>query len=443
MAARQKTVKSRAAPAAYFLSLTVENVRCFGKKQSLDLSNGQGGPARWTVILGDNGVGKTTLLQSMVASQPESQKRRTPPNHVRFWMPIRGRGKNKIVIDTEYAVGSRLDAARKRYQIRKCMWSREKTGRGSSFGDYYSEFSLNETESFSIFAYGAARKMPNRESPDRVWSHGTESLFYDDIDLLDPEGWLLKADYTAQRSTRIKKRAEAQVDKIKEILIRLLPDISDIRISNPRTTADEPRAEAKTPYGWVPFPDLGLGYKTLIAWVTDFANRLFVRYPDSDDPLAEPAIALVDEIDLHMHPRWQRTILNYLSERFTNTQFIVTAHSPLIVQSAQNPNIVVLRREGNQVVIDNDVETVRGWRVDQVLTSDLFGFETARPAKLEPLIQERKKLLTKSKLRKTDKERLRQLEHEIGDLPAGDTQEDRRAMDIIRRAARHIEKSGD
>src|SRR5215208_6807898 len=55
---------------AYFLSLTVENVRCFGPKQTLDLSNGKGRPAQWTIILGNNGVGKTTLLQSIAALTP-------------------------------------------------------------------------------------------------------------------------------------------------------------------------------------------------------------------------------------------------------------------------------------------------------------------------------------------------------------------------------------
>src|SRR5204862_2700743 len=52
--------------ASYFLSLSLENVRCFGPKQTLDLSDGNGKPARWTIILGLNGTGKTTLLQSLV-----------------------------------------------------------------------------------------------------------------------------------------------------------------------------------------------------------------------------------------------------------------------------------------------------------------------------------------------------------------------------------------
>ena len=52
----------------YFLSLTLENVRCFGESQTLDLSDGNGKPAQWTVILGDNGTGKTTLLQTLFES---------------------------------------------------------------------------------------------------------------------------------------------------------------------------------------------------------------------------------------------------------------------------------------------------------------------------------------------------------------------------------------
>ena len=55
---------------AYFLSLSVENVRCFGPKQTLDLSNGAGRPAQWTIILGNNGVGKTSVLQALVAVAP-------------------------------------------------------------------------------------------------------------------------------------------------------------------------------------------------------------------------------------------------------------------------------------------------------------------------------------------------------------------------------------
>src|ERR1700749_3080882 len=54
----------------YFMSLELENVRCFGEKQVLDISDGNGNPAQWTLLLGDNGVGKSTILQCLAWMRP-------------------------------------------------------------------------------------------------------------------------------------------------------------------------------------------------------------------------------------------------------------------------------------------------------------------------------------------------------------------------------------
>src|SRR5262249_43351784 len=61
------------------------------------------------------------------------------------------------------------------------------------------------------------------------------------------------------------------------------------------------------------------------------------------DPLAGRALVGIDEIDLHLHPRWQRTVLPQLADLFPNTQFIVTTHSPIVVQAAIDRNFAVLR----------------------------------------------------------------------------------------------------
>jgi predicted ATP-binding protein involved in virulence len=158
------------------------------------------------------------------------------------------------------------------------------------------------------------------------------------------------------------------------------------------------------------------------------------------DPLAEPAIVLVDEIDLHMHPKWQRTIMEFLTERFPNTQFIVTAHSPLVVQAAKDANIVLLRREGDRVVIDNNPEIIDNWRVDQVLTS-VFELPSARPAALDPLLDRRYELLGKAHLSEADEAELRELDIQIGSLSTAENPDDIKAMDIIRRAAKLLESS--
>jgi predicted ATP-binding protein involved in virulence len=217
-----------------------------------------------------------------------------------------------------------------------------------------------------------------------------------------------------------------------------------LRFAEQEGETSPPRVEFHTPYGWVTIDQLSLGYRTMIAWVVDLARRLFKRYSESDNPLAEPAVCLVDEIDLHLHPKWQRKIIDFLSERFPNTQFIVTAHSPLVVQAAQDANVALLKRveveDGDDYVeIHNDMEPVGNLRVDQILTSDLYGLESARPPQLDDLLEERRKILEQSELSDDDEERLDEIEKKVGDLPSGETKEQRDAMEFIERVADQLE----
>ena len=71
---RSKAATAEPSPPTYFLSLTLENYRSFGPKQTLDLSDGNGRPAPWTVILGDNGTGKTSLLRKLVDMVPRERR---------------------------------------------------------------------------------------------------------------------------------------------------------------------------------------------------------------------------------------------------------------------------------------------------------------------------------------------------------------------------------
>jgi len=176
----------------------------------------------------------------------------------------------------------------------------------------------------------------------------------------------------------------------------------------------------------------------MTAWIVDLSSRLFERYGTLTDPLSGPAVCLVDEIDLHLHPRWQRDLITRLTALFPNTQFIATAHSPLVVQAAPDANIVVLKRQGDSVIIDNAPRSVRKWRVDQILTSELFDIPSARAPELDEAIRERDEILAKPVLSDDDERRLAELRAAIGDLPHGDTPEDIEAMDVIRRAAQAL-----
>lgn len=455
---------------AYFLSLTVQNIRSFGPKQLLDLSDRKGHPAQWTVILGDNGVGKTTLLQilsSLVPTQnvqfgkfikklPDADRRlKLIPlekiedllypgvlglasllNPASIFNEIHGAGSTEL--HTSLQVGSRLTS--------KTNGTKEEHIYIKKVKEKY-DFSsiLNESlKSFVCFGYGASRRMGETSLSEQAEDSRFASLFSDSADLMNAEEWLLQSNYAAHvvKNPVARKKAEKRRDDIKDVLISLLPDVEDIRFAQLAKTKPTPSVEFKTPYGWVLIKQLSLGYKTLVAWIVDFASRMFERYPESPNPLAEAAVVLVDEIDLHLHPKWQRTLMRYLSDRFPNTQFIATAHSPLVVQAASDANIALLKREGDHVVIENDLKAIHGWRIDQILTSDLFGLESARPPQLDRLLAERTKLLSKAKLTKKDSEELKRIETNIGSLPTGETPEDMEAMDVIRRAAVRLKAQG-
>ncbi|MBF0402220.1 MAG: AAA family ATPase [Magnetococcales bacterium] len=82
---------------------------------------------------------------------------------------------------------------------------------------------------------------------------------------------------------------------------------------------------------------LSQGEKALMALVGDIARRLVMMNPALHDPLQGEGIVLIDEVDLHLHPRWQQTILGQLAKTFPNLQFILTTHSPIVI--SQEPGL--------------------------------------------------------------------------------------------------------
>lgn len=434
---------------AYFLSLEVENVRCFGEKQKLDLSDGKGKPAPWTIILGVNGTGKTTLLQCLVGFELVKQSRlieskdKESVENKGFKFDIRPsffptanelirRHPSDFVLSVfriKYVTCP--DMAAENIRLNTMSYTiTHKIGKpfltsSIGFGN------ATDVEIFDppvTFSYGAGRRIGEiaflEESVD---DDPTGTLFSDKAKLRNPEEWLIYLDYTSSTEYMVprdrvlqRKRRDIAIELLKAVLW----EIDDIRFIPGEGMRPKPRVEFLTKFGWVPFRQLGYGYQSLATWVADFASRMVERYPYSENPLAEPAVVLVDEIDLHLHPKWQRELMGRLTKLFPNTQFIATAHSPLIAQAAADANLAVLRRDGDQVLIDNDVDYIRNWRVDQILTSDLFGLETARSPAIEGMILERQNLLGLSKLTAANKKRVKQLEMDIGDLPTGTTSEE-------------------
>ena len=76
---------------------------------------------------------------------------------------------------------------------------------------------------------------------------------------------------------------------------------------------------------------LSQGEKLTMAMVGDIARRLSILYPNSENPLLGSGIIIIDEAELHMHPKWQRSLIERLNNTFPNCQFIYTTHSPLLI----------------------------------------------------------------------------------------------------------------
>jgi len=441
----------------YFLSLEVENIRCFGEKQILDLSDGAGKPAQWTLLLGDNGIGKTTLLQCLTwmrtVEAPMDDIKRTKKGvmvkpimddleeNTEMEVLIRTGDNMKSIIKGTYSLNTGFSenhssSKKKDDTIQVGMILEAKQGQLTNVLPILDD--LKSFNSPNLFAYSASRHMATRNLEQSELRDPVANFRSESADLYDAEQVLLSLDH----SSRIDPKGNSGplLLKVKQLLADLLPDIDDaekIKILGPKVfTEDQAPSGVQIimPSGAVTLDALSLGYKTMLAWAVDLALRLFRANPKSVAPLSESAIVIIDEIDLHLHPKWQRQVKTFLCKHFPNVQFICTAHSPFMAQAAENANLVALKREGNHVVIDNNPLIVEGWRIDQIATSDLIGVPSARSVQVEVILEERRVILLKKRKSANDKKRIAELDKIISNLPTEEDSDNQRTMDLIKKA---------
>ncbi len=368
-------------PPAYFGSLTIENVKCFKGKHEIDLSDGNGKQAMWTVILGSNNTGKTTLLRCLAYLEPVNK------NHGEDYIisKITEDYIDKRFLPYNYKIYCHWISSKiiNRWGFERCS-EEEYLNDGSLWG---STILPNKTIDAIVYGYGTSRRMGNTSLSDNENQDNTATLFADDSTLINAEEFILQTDYASNKI----ESAKFRLDKIRTILTNgLLPDVKNFRCTSVEIhNKINNFVEFETDYGWVKLRELGYGYQVTLAWVVDLAKKLFERYPHSEKPLHEPAIVLVDEIDLHLHPEWQRNIIQFLKTQFPKTQFIVTTHSPLIIQSMDDINLVLLEKEDDHVNIKQpDLKNYQGWTVEEIL-SDVMGLNgKTKSASYSSLIKE-------------------------------------------------------
>lgn len=126
--------------------------------------------------------------------------------------------------------------------------------------------------------------------------------------------------------------------------------------------------------------ELSGGYRTLLALVCDLARRMVQTNPEQG--IASEAIVLIDEVDLHLHPRWQQTVLDDLRRAFPNAQFIVTTHSEQVIASALPHQVLRLDRDPAQGVVGSRPSSTFGATPDRIV-EDVMGLARLRPQVVE------------------------------------------------------------
>lgn len=113
--------------------------------------------------------------------------------------------------------------------------------------------------------------------------------------------------------------------------------------TNPRIQHDPLRLEITKGNQALSMDQLSDGEKQVLVMTADIARRLAMVYPKEPKPLEQEAIIIVDEIELHLHPSWQRQILPAWRRIFPNCQFIVTTHSPQVISEVPNDAVYVIK----------------------------------------------------------------------------------------------------
>jgi AAA domain, putative AbiEii toxin, Type IV TA system len=359
----------------YIDKVRLTNIRGF-RDLEFSFDRGDGTHAGWTVITGDNGSGKSTLLKALSISITGLQTAfALDPEFL--WLQhgvSHGKISTQIVNDENKTVPHTI------------LINSNKTR--TSSGEFLRQAPAGEADGFSC-GYGPFRRVS--DSATEVQSLMAApvtgrfvTMFRESASLAKADEWLRQLNY---------KRLEGRTTEAQELelVISILNDeFLPNQIEVDRIDSDglwlKDRNGVELSWG-----NMSDGYRSALALLSDILRHLINHYGigdltarDAEGKLfvTRSGVVLIDEIDAHLHPEWQREIGFWLKKRFPNIQFIVTSHSPLICQAADPNGLFVLPEPGSdepaRALTPEEYQEVISSRPDTILRSAAFGLQNTR-----------------------------------------------------------------
>ncbi|HSK78096.1 MAG TPA: AAA family ATPase, partial [Thermoanaerobaculia bacterium] len=229
---------------------------------------------------------------------------------------------------------------------------------------------------------GVIRRQPSPQQDlndlaNRVGRSRTVTVFRPDNHLLrDLSRYLAALHFASQSDPRL----EAVWKRLDESLAELGHGIEGIIMERGKTSYIPMVVRNGVP---LELRELSDGYQAILVIIFDLILRYVYLFPLADDPLLGEATVAIDEVDLHLHPRWQRTVVRQLVKLFPNTQFILTTHSAAVVQGAIDAKRRVItlqeRKDGTEAraLTPQEMKELEGAEIGSVLLEEkLFGVDS-------------------------------------------------------------------
>jgi predicted ATP-binding protein involved in virulence len=331
------------------------------------------------VIIANNGQGKSTILDSLAVvlgtwllGIKGVDSRHIRDNEAR---------KDFHTLNTEYnpvVIKANCEIYEKNYSLIR----RKNTEKGKT--TYIEAKDIKELAESTLETNEKHLPLIAYYGTGRRWLEPKESRNKKYFDISRPDGYRYSVDprvnikfFTQwfQRNTK-----DPRVEMIKNALKNCLENCEDLYFD---TSYD--MLMVKFTDNLIPFNHLSDGQKTLLAMIADMTFKIITLNPNYQDSTAlerTTGCVLIDEIDLHLHPKWQREVLDNLSSTFPKIQFIVTTHSPFIIQSIDN-NDTLIRLNDNQeknfanLSIEEIAETLMNIKMTQRSKKFVDMFDTA------------------------------------------------------------------